>query len=137
MRNPVALIWILGLVVAVVAYQIGPTHFLATLFDTLSQALAQLERWTWELSRTAADFVRAGAVGLYVVFVALCIVVLRQGGKAWGALVLISGMFYLLVWSSDYDVSNHRWFLGFAVALVGALVMTGRITGGLGRQRER
>ena len=136
MRNPVALIWILGAVVAFLAYQIGPTHLLASLSDTLAVAFAQLERWTWQLSRTAADVVRAGAVGLYVVFVALCILVLRQGGKAWGALVLISALFYLLVWSSDYDVSNHRWFLGFAVVLIGALVMTGRIGSGLVRRRE-
>ena len=127
MRNPVALIWIAGAVVALVAYQIGPNHLLATLSDALSQAFAQLERWTWQLSRTATDFVRAGAVGLFAVFVALGILVLRQGGKAWGALLLISLLFYLLIWSSDDDVSNHRWFLGFAVALIGALVMTGRL----------
>lgn len=127
MRNPVALIWIAGAVVALVAYQIGPNHLLATLSEALSQAFAQLERWTWELSRTATDFVRAGAIGLYVVFVALCILVLRQGGKARAALLLISALFYLLVWSGDDDVSNHRWFLSFAVALLGAMVMTGRL----------
>jgi hypothetical protein len=136
MRNPVVLIWIAGAVVALLAYQIGPTHLLASLSAAVSQAIVQLERWTWELSRTAADFVRAGAVGLYVVFVALCALVLRQGGKAWGALLVISALFYLLVWSSDYDVSNHRWFIAFAVALIGALVMTGRLNGGLGRRRD-
>eukprot|EP01037_Dinobryon_pediforme_P006657 gene6657-6727_t len=128
MRNQVAAIWIVGIVVALVAYQIGPNHLLANVSAALSDVLFQIERWSFELSRTAADFVRAAAVGLYVVFVALSIVVLRQGGKAWGALVAISVLFYLLVWSSDYDVSNHRWFLGFAVVLIGSLVMTGRLS---------
>jgi hypothetical protein len=136
MRYQVAAIWILGAVVALVAYQVGPTHLLSSLYDAVAIALAQLERWTWQLSRTAADFVRAGAVGLYAVFLALSVLVLRQGGKAWGALLLISILFYLLVWSGDDDVSNHRWFLGFAVALIGALVMTGRLSGGSARHRE-
>ncbi len=129
MRNPVAAIWVLGAVVALLAYEFGSTHFLAAVAAFTGQALDQLQRWSFELSRSAGEFVRAAAIGLYVVFVALSLLVLRQGGRAKAALILVSGLFYLLVWSTDFDVSSNRWFAGFVLTGIAALVMTRRLVG--------
>lgn len=127
MRNPVVAIWVLGIVVALVAYQFGPNHLLATLADIIWRSTGLLEQWIFDLSHSAAEFVRAAAIGLYVVFVALSLLVIRQGGRAKGVLILVSLIFYLLVWSSEF--SNARGFAAFVLSGVGALVMTRRLTG--------
>ena len=128
-RNHVAAIWMLGLVVALLAFELGSNHFLATLAAISNQAFALIEQWTYDLSRSAAEFVRAAAIGLYVVFVALSLLVLRQGGRARTALVVVSLVFYFLVGGTDFDASNSRWFSAFILAGIAALIMTARLTG--------
>lgn len=128
MRNQVALIWILGAIVTLVAYQLGPNHFLASVIDVLSTAWDQIERWLTELSHASLELVRAAAIGLYVVFVALSILVVRAGGRARTALVAISSLFFLLVWGGDFSVSNDRWFAAFVLVGIGATIMTRRLS---------
>lgn len=128
MRNQVALIWVLGAIVTLIAYQLGPNHVLAAIIDFLAETWRQLERWLYDLSHASLELVRAGAIGLYVVFIALCILVLRAGGRARTALVVISGLFFLLVWGGDFSVSNDRWFTAFALVGVGAAIMTRRLS---------
>lgn len=129
MRNPVAAIWVFGLVVALLVYQLGPNHLIATIAAVAAEALRVLERWSYDLSRISAEFVRAAAVGLYVVFVALSLLVIRNGGRARAALILVSGLFYLLVWRNEFDVSEGRWLGGFLLTGIAALIMTHRLTG--------
>lgn len=129
MRNPVAAIWVVGAVVTLLAYQLGPNHLLATLAALTGHTLDALEQWVYDMSRSAAEFVRAAAIGLYVVFAALSILVIRQGGHAKSALIVVSLVFYLLVWSDAFELSNSRGFAACALAGIGALVMTRRLAG--------
>lgn len=128
MRNQLVLIWVLGAIVTLVAYQLGPNHLLATIIDALAISWTQLERWLYDLSHASLELVRAAAIGLYVVFAALSILVLRAGGRARTALIVISGLFFLLVWGGDFTVSNDRWFAAFVLVAVGASLMTKRLS---------
>lgn len=130
MRNQVALIWVTGAVVTLLAYQLGPNHVLASVIDFLGSTWNQVERWLYDLSHASLELVRAAAIGLYVVFAALSILVVRAGGRARTALVVISGLFFLLVWGGDFTVSNDRWFTAFVLVAVGATIMTRRLSAG-------
>ncbi len=129
-RNPVVAIWVLGLVVTVIAYQLGPNHFLSSVVAFFGDVGQVIENWVWELSHASLQFVRAAAIGLYVVFVALSLLVIREGGRARTALVVVSIAFFLLIGSGEFYVSNDRWFAAFALCAVGALIMTRRLAGG-------
>lgn len=127
-RNPVAAVWAFGLVVAVLAYVLGPYNLLTAITATIREAAAWMERLSFELFRTAAGFIRAAAIGLYAVFVVLALMVLRQGGQAKTALVVVTGLFYLLVWTGEYDIGHERWFLAFGLCAISALVMTRKLS---------
>ncbi len=76
----------------------------------------------------ALDLVRALAIGLYATFVVLALAVARRGGRAKGALVVITVLFVLLVGHADMATeSNGRWTAALALCAVGAVVMTGRL----------
>ena len=70
--------------------------------------------------------VRALAVGLFVTFVALAVLTIRQGGKGKAALVLVSSVFLVLL-HDGANASNGHWAAAFVLAAIGALVMTGRV----------
>lgn len=127
--NPVALVWIGGIALAALAYAVGPDHVVAT-------ALAALDRAGWMLSDilhnvTAAAFnaMRAAAIGLIGVFVALKLLAIARGQRGIGGLVVISMAFLLLVWGAtgDGSSSNTRWLLALALAAAGAVSATNHL----------
>jgi hypothetical protein len=125
-RNTVALIWLGGIAVAVIAYAVDPGAVLEAALDLLAAAIAGTERFIHDLSNFGSGVIRALAMGLFVTFVALAVLTIRQGGKGKTALVMVSGVFLLLL-RDGANSSNGHWVAAFALAAVGALVMTTRV----------
>jgi hypothetical protein len=125
-RNTITLIWIAGVLVALIAYATDPGAFLNAALDVLAAGIATLQRLIGQFSAFGSDVVRALAVGLFVTFVALAVLAIRQGGKGRMALFTVSSVFLLLLRDGG-AASNGRWVAAFALAAVGALVMTTRV----------
>lgn len=127
-RDPVVLAWVLGLGLAVVAYAVGPQYFLFRAADWLHFAAWRLGEIISDLSLVAQDAVRALAIGLYATFAVLAVAVLRRGGRARGALLVVTVLFLILIGGADMAAeSNARWTAALALAAVGAVVMTARL----------
>jgi hypothetical protein len=126
-KNPVAAIWFIGILVAVAAYLADPGHLLAAALDMLAAGFAAIDQMVRSLSLFGNNVIRALAIGLFVTFVALAVLAIRQGHRGRMALVFVSAVFLLLVRDGGDGVSNGRWVAAFALAAVAALVMTDRI----------
>jgi hypothetical protein len=127
-RDPVLIAWVLGLGLAALVYVVGPSHFLFRLLDTFHVLMWRLGEFIADLSSVALDAVRALAIGLYATFVVLALTVLRRGGRARGALVVVTVLFLILVAHDDaVTESNGRWTAALALSAVGAVVMTARL----------
>lgn len=127
-RNTIMFIWAAGIVVALIAYATDPGALWDSALDLLAAAIAATDRLVRNLSLFGSDVVRALAIGLFVVFVALSLIAIRQGGKARMALLCVSTVFLLLLRDGGAS-SNGRWVAAFALAAVAALVMTTRVRG--------
>ena len=127
-RDPVVLAWGLGLALAVLVYVLGPRDFLFHLIDTIHVAFWRFGEMVADLSAAALDGVRALAIGLYLTFVVLALAVIRRGGRARAALVVVTVLFMILVANNDLPTeSNGRWAAALALSAVGSMVMTGRL----------
>jgi len=127
-RDPVLIAWAVGLGLAALVYVLGPRHFLFRVLDTFHVLMWRLGEFIADLSTVALDAVRALAIGLYATFVVLAFVVVRRGGRARAALVIISVLFAILVARDDtVTESNGRWAAALALSGFGAIVMTNRL----------
>ena len=127
-RDPVMLAWALGLVLAAAIYLVGPNQFMFRVLDTLHMIGWRLSEFVADLSVMAVDLVRALAIGLFVTFVVLAVAVARRGGRARGALVVVSLLFLALVSDgSDPAAGNTRWTAALVLSGIGAAIMTGRL----------
>ena len=125
------IVWVIGAVVTVLVYLAGPEHFFYWLFAMIEDASFALRQAIANLSASAFNLLRAAAVGLFVVFVALSLMVIHAGGRGRGALLVIGGLFLLLVAKDRYyDVGNARWVAALILAGIGAGIMTRRLRGG-------
>lgn len=132
-RNTIGLIWIGGLVLAVLLTVIGPGSLGAGVaaafdhtFDTISLALEQL-------GDPLREMIRGFALAAYVVFIVLCVLARRRGMPSVGAAVAVTLGFLLLAggprdWSRSLQGSH--WLLALILALGAALVMTRRVMRG-------
>jgi hypothetical protein len=123
-RNPVAAVWLGGALLTLLLYLARPGALIAMVLD----AAAQLETF-WDvalqwLALTSFDLLRAIALGLLAVFVALTSLAIRRGRRGRGALIAVPVLFLLLVWHAE---GTHRWAEALLLAGVGALVMTRRV----------
>ncbi len=127
-RDPVMLAWAAGLLLAVLAYAVGPQYFLFRLIDWVHVIGWRLNEAIADLSFVARDAVRALAIGLYATFVVLSLMVLRRGGRAKGALFVISILFLLAIGQAEFATeSNARWAAALALSGFGAVTMTARL----------
>jgi hypothetical protein len=127
-RDPVVVAWAVGIGLAVLAYAVGPQHFLFRVLDWFHFAAWRLGEIIADLSRFGLDLVRALAIGLYATFLILGVAVLRRGGRARGALIVVTLLFAILVGNDDFVTdSNGRWAAALALSTAGALVMTSRL----------
>ena len=98
------------------------------LLDTFHVLMWRLGEFIADLSSMALDVVRALAIGLYATFVVLAFAVLRRGGRARAALIVVTLLFLVLVAHDDMVTeSNGRWMAALALSAVGAIVMTTRL----------
>ena len=92
-RDPVVVAWVVGLCLAALVFLVGPAQFLFRLIDGVHVALWRLGEALAQLSATAIDAVRALSIGLFVTFLGLAFAVLRRGGRAKAALVVVGILF--------------------------------------------
>jgi hypothetical protein len=127
-RDPVMIAWVVGLLLAALAYWVGPQYFMFRVVDSFHVALWRIGETIGDLSLMARDLVRALAIGIYATFVVLAIGVIRRGGAGKAALFWVTALFLFLIGGIEMTAeSNSRWVLALAVAGVGAVTMTQRL----------
>ena len=72
-RNTITFIWAIGIVLALFVYVTGPDRFVFAAFDLIERTWWGLQDALRNISIAAFDLVRAAAIGLYFVFVALSV----------------------------------------------------------------
>jgi hypothetical protein len=129
-RETILMIWIGGLVLAVALYLIGPDRFfdaVLNLGDTIDAAFRNLVAM---LGAQTYSVVRALAIALYVVFAVLALLASQRGHRGLGALLVVSAVYVILVWRpyDTFPAPISRWIAALVLVVVGAVVMTQRLT---------
>jgi hypothetical protein len=124
------MIWIGGLVLAVALYLIGPDRFFDACLNLIDAIDATFRALVAMLGAQTYGVVRALAIAIYAVFMVLTFLALRSGHRGTGALVVVTAVFLILVWHpyDPYPAPISRWIAALALVLVGAIVMTQRLT---------
>lgn len=125
-RDPVTIAWVAGLALAAIVYAFGPDQVLFRIQDALHMAAWRVSELLWNLSATALDVVRALAIGLFVTFLALSFAVVRRGGRARLAAVVVGVVFVALV-EGAAPGDTSRWVAALLLSGIAAAVMTGRL----------
>lgn len=130
--SPIALVWIGGAVLAVLAYAIGPDHVATSIMDFIDWAVWSVSNFVHTLTASALQVMRAVAIGLLGVFVALSLMSIVRTGRGHGALLVLTAVFLVLVWGASGQSygANTRWLLALVLAAGGAVSMTNRLTHG-------
>jgi hypothetical protein len=126
-RRTIGLIWLLGLVLILVLWAVGPEAFIYRFRELVWDAWAGLDALLARLVHQAFDVVRAAAIGLFVVFWLLGLLAWRNGIRSGGMLAGLSILFLILVDTDWYD-PGVKWLTAALLAGAGALAMTGRLT---------
>ena len=124
--NPVAFIWLVGILAAVIAHTFGATYALAAFWAFVSDTVEWVDQTLLHLPDLAANFIPALAIGAFVAFVPLAILSIRAGQRGRMALVLVTTAF---LWLAGRDATRMEWLEALLVAGIGALVMTSRLRG--------
>ncbi len=129
-RSTITAIWAAGILLALIVYLTGPDRFVFAAFDFIQRTWWALQDALRDISIAAFDLVRAVAIGLYFVFVALAVLAIRQDGRGAAALVAVTLVFLALVWHSSGESfgAHTRWMAALLLTCVGALTMTRRLT---------
>lgn len=129
-RETILTIWIGGLVLAAALYLIGPDRFVDACLNLVDAIDTAFRNLVATLGAQAYNAVRALAIALYVVFVVLAVLASRRGHRGVGALFIVTGVFLALVWRpyDDFPTPINRWIGALALVVVGAVVMTQRLT---------
>ena len=129
-RNTITFIWVAGIVLALFVYVAGPDRFVFASLDLVQRIWWGLQDALRNISIAAFDLVRALAIGLYFVFVALSVLAIRQGGRGRGTLIAVTLVFFALVWQSTGEGfgAHTRWMAALLLVTLGALTITRRLT---------
>ena len=129
-RNTIGLVWIAGLVLAVLLTVVGP-GLLGTRLDlAIDRVVDGVTLALARLDDPAREMIRGFAIAAYVVFVALCVMARRRRLPSMGAAIAVTLLFLLLVggprqWANS--LHGAHWFLALLLALAAALLMTRRL----------
>ncbi len=126
-KNPVALVWLVGLAAAIAVYLLGSDWLLALFTNLGEQAARLLDGLVRLLASLTSGLLRALAIGLFVTFVGLSLLAIRAGRRGRLALVLVSAGFLWLIGFGGPDGSRQDWVEALLLAAAGALVMTQRL----------
>lgn len=129
-REHILLIWIGGLVLAVLLYLIGPDRFFAVVWTVTDIVDVVIRDWVAELGTQSYAVVRALAIAIYCVFAVLAVLSARRGHRGLWALTVVTAACLFLVWRpfDFYPVPFGRWLTTLILVGVGAGVMTRRLT---------
>jgi hypothetical protein len=125
-RNVIGLIWLGGLVLAAVLYVAGSEHVLAWFFHAMAQVRWYIDYGFFLLAVQALDLLRAVAIALFVVFLALGFLAARRRVPVAAAMIGISVLFLLLVRLNLFDPGT-RWVFAALLTGAGAIMMTTRL----------
>ena len=125
-RRIIALIWIGGIVLTIAIYAIGPLHVITACERFINLAMWWLSTLLDTLMLRGLEVVRAAAIALYVVFVALAGLAAWRGLRPGGMLLVVSVVFVLVVGTDWYD-SGTKFLACGIVTAVAAGVLTRRL----------
>lgn len=77
-RNPIGLVWVAGLVLAVLLTVVGPGLLGATLGSALEHSIDAVSVALQRLGDPVREMIRGFAIAAYVVFIALCVLARRR-----------------------------------------------------------
>lgn len=129
-RNTIGLIWIGGLVLAVLLTVIGPGMLGTTLAGALDRSFDSVSRALAQLGDPLREMIRGFAIAAYVVFIVLCVLARRRGLPSMTAAIVVTLLFLLLAGEPrDWGRSLHgsHWLLALLLTVGGALLMTRRL----------
>jgi hypothetical protein len=129
-RETILMIWIGGFVLAAALYLIGPDRFLDACINLIDWVDVAFRNLVAVLGAQTYGVVRALAIALYLVFALLALLASQRGHRGMGALVAVTVLLLMLVWRpyDAYPAPLGRWIGALALVVVGALVMTQRLT---------
>ena len=131
-RNTIGLIWIAGLVLAVLLTVIGPGVLGTTLGDAFDRTLDATSLALAQIGDPLREMIRGFAIAAFVVFIALCVLARRRGLPSMAAAVVVTLLFLLLAGAPrDWGRSLHgsHWLLALLLTVAAALLMTRRLSG--------
>ena len=132
-RNTIGLIWVGGLLAAVLLTVVGPGALgteLGSAFDRLLDSVALALAQVGDPFR---EMIRGFAIAAYGVFIALCVVARRRRLPAMTTAVVVTLVFLFLVGAPrEWGRSLHgaHWFLALLLNLTASLLMTRRLIAG-------
>ena len=131
-RETVLAIWIGGLILAVALYFIGPDRFFDACLALIDAVNMSFRNVIAMLGVQAYAVIRALAIAIYIVFVVLAFLASQRGHRGLTALLVVTTVFLVLVWRpyDHYPAPIGRWAAALILAVVGAVVMTQRLTAG-------
>jgi hypothetical protein len=125
-KNAVLLIWAAGLALAAVLYEVRPDHAaraVAVVVEGLPRRAAEA------LDLRSGPLLRAAALALFAVFLALGALAWRRGRRsAWLLILVVAGVLALLHRPAG-DGSELRWTAATLLAGGGAALLTRRLGG--------
>lgn len=125
-RNIVAVVWLGGIVLALVLYLIGSGPFLDATLAALARAEWVIANGIAYLSTQTFDLVRSAAIALFVVFLVLGALAKQRGIGRGSGLVGLTVLFVVLIALGGYQ-SRFCWLAALLVAGAGAVSMTQRL----------
>lgn len=124
------MIWVGGFVLAALIYAVGPDRFLdfcVNLFDTVDAVFRNL---AFTLGAQAYSVVRALTIALYVVFGILAFLASQRGHRGFWSFVIVTLVLLGLVWRPYFGSAPiSHWFAALVVVVIGAAMMSQRLTG--------
>ncbi len=130
MRRPVAIVWIVGLLIALLLYLRQPEHVIDSIALALNDVEQRFDGFIISLSHQSILIVRALAIALFIVFVALAIIAGQRGLPARRMLLVVAFLYIVLLWHPFSGLILARdWVFAFLISAVASLVMTRRLGG--------
>ena len=128
MRRPVAIVWIVGLLLALLLYLRQPEYILDSITVALSDVEQRFDGFIISLSHQSILIIRALAIALFVVFVALAVIAAQRGLPARRMLLVVAFLYIVLLWHPFSGLILARdWVFAFLISAVASLVMTRRL----------
>lgn len=136
-RNTIGLIWMGGLVLAVLLTVIGPGIFGTTLGMAIGRGFDTVALLLQQLGDPLREMIRGFSIAAFVVFIALCVLARRRGLHAMTIAVVVTLLFLLLAGEPrNWNRSLHsaHWLMALVLNAGAALLMTRRLMVGTSRR---